>query len=364
MSTERITLNHLRGYAVARSLFEPTTLQRAIETLGFVQADPIRAPARAQDLTLRHRVTNYRAGDLERRYPRLEVEEDYFINYGFLPRRVQALLHPRSAMRARTPAGKRRAEAILDFIRERGWAHPREVDERFAHGTVANYWGGASSATTQLLDSMHYRGLLRVTRRDNGIRVYAAHEQARGPADATERRARLDALVDLVVRKYSPLPGATLGVVVRRLRYAAPQFARGIDAALARAKERLACERVDGVEWYWPAEEQPAGFRNRIDDHVRLLAPFDPIVWDRRRFELLWGWAYRFEAYNPPSKRRFGYYALPLLWRERVIGWANLAAKNGELASEVDYASRTPRERAFRRGLDAEMERMRSFLRL
>ena len=70
------------------------------------------------------------------------------------------------------------------------------------------------------------------------------------------------------------------------------------------------------------------------------------------------------QPYNPPSKRRFGYYALPLLWRERVIGWANLAAKNGELASEVDYASRTPRERAFRRGLDAEMERMRSFLRL
>jgi len=60
------TLDHLRRYAVARSLFEPTSLPRAIARLGFVQVDPIRAPARAQDLTLRHRVDGYRAGDLER----------------------------------------------------------------------------------------------------------------------------------------------------------------------------------------------------------------------------------------------------------------------------------------------------------
>ena len=364
MATTQITLDELRGYAVARTLFGPTTLQRAIDTLGFVQADPIRAPARAQDLTLRHRVASYRAGDLERRYSRLAVEEDFFVNYGFLPRRVQVLMHPRSAVRTWTPARKRRVLAILDFVRERGSVHPREVDEHFAHGTVTNYWGGASSATTQLLDSMHYRGLLRVTRRDHGIRVYAAHEHAAGPSDATERRARLDALVDVVVRKYAPLPAPSLSVVVRRLRYAAPQLARGIGSALARAKQRLAHSRIGGVEWYWPADEQPAALRDRIDDRVRVLAPFDPIVWDRRRFESLWGWPYRFEAYNSPSKRRFGYYALPLLWRENVIGWANVSVKDGELVTELGYSAQAPRERAFRRELDVEMERVRGFLRI
>ena len=69
-------------------------VDEAIARLGFVQADPIRAPARAQDLTLRHRVAGYRAGDLERRYPRLAIEEDFFVNYGFLPRATQAM--PRS----------------------------------------------------------------------------------------------------------------------------------------------------------------------------------------------------------------------------------------------------------------------------
>ena len=54
-----VTLDDLRRHALARSLFAPTTLPKAIARLGFVQADPIRAPARAQDLTLRHRVKDY-----------------------------------------------------------------------------------------------------------------------------------------------------------------------------------------------------------------------------------------------------------------------------------------------------------------
>ncbi|RPH61474.1 MAG: winged helix-turn-helix domain-containing protein, partial [Acidobacteria bacterium] len=89
-----MTFDDLRRAAVARSLFPPTTLQRALDTLGFVQADPIRAPARAQDLTLRHRVTGYRAGDLERQYDQLDAHEDFFVNYGFVTSAVQGLMHP------------------------------------------------------------------------------------------------------------------------------------------------------------------------------------------------------------------------------------------------------------------------------
>src|SRR5882762_11398870 len=122
-----LLLDDLRRYAVARTLFKPTTLLRAIEKLGFVQADPIRAPARAQDLTLRHRVKDYRAGDLERRYPRLAIEEDYFVNYGFLPRELHSLMHPRTARHPWTAAKKKKAQSLLAFIRERGRVHPRDV---------------------------------------------------------------------------------------------------------------------------------------------------------------------------------------------------------------------------------------------
>src|SRR5260370_40106691 len=144
-----ITLDDLRRFTVARSLFPPTTLKRALHKLGFVQADPIRAPARAQDLILRHRVKDYRAGDLERRYAKLGLEEDFFVNYGFVTRSIQALMHPRSDTtvpaegRGPWPAARwKRAQLLLEFIRQRGAVHPREVDDHFSHGTVRNYWGG------------------------------------------------------------------------------------------------------------------------------------------------------------------------------------------------------------------------------
>ena len=360
------TLETLRRYAVARSLFTPTTLPRAIHKLGFVQADPIRAPARAQDLTLRHRVKDYRAGDLERRYSKLDIEEDFFVNYGFLPRAHWQLMHPRMARTVWNSATKKRAQALLEFIRERGTVHPREVDTHFAHGKVVGHWGGSSNATTHLLDGMHYRGLLRIARRDNGIRIYSAHDHDHdhdpGPADGATRRAHLDALVDVVVRQYAPLPATSLSGLVNRLRWAAPQWSDERAAAIARAKQRLAHQRIDGVDWYWPAEDRPASTRHAPKDHVRLLAPFDPVVWDRRRFELFWGWAYRFEAYTPAAKRKLGYYALPLLWRDDVIGWANLSVDGAKLVSRFGYVDGAPRERVFKSALDDELQRMRAFL--
>ena len=208
----KISIEQLRRYAVARSLFRPTTLGRAIRRLGFVQADPIRAPARAQDLTLRHRVVDYRAGELERRYPQLAIEEDFFVNYGFLPRAHSALMHPRIARRAWSASRRRQAEAVLEFVRSRGAAHPREVDAQFAHGRTTNWFGGSSKASTQLLDDMHYRGMLRIVRRDGGTRVYAVRSgDALEIADEATIEARMDALVDIVVANYAPLPARSLG---------------------------------------------------------------------------------------------------------------------------------------------------------
>jgi hypothetical protein len=355
-----IGLDDLRRFAVERSLFTPTTLGRALKKLGFVQADPIRAPARAQDLTLRHRVKDYHSGDLERRYSEIDIEEDVLINYGFVTKAVQAFMHPRETRRVWSAAQRKEAQTLLAFVRARGSVHPREADDHFARGTVTNYWGGSSSATTHLLDDMHYRGLLRVARRERGIRIYTAH-QPRPAADGTAaRRARIDALVDVVVRKYAPLTAAGLRSVVRRLRYAVPHWSGELTRALQRATERLSQARVDGVAWYWPSGERPG--RRSPQEIVRLLSPFDPVVWDRGRFELFWGWAYRFEAYTPASKRKRGYYALPLLWRDHVIGWSNLSVKNGGLRSEFGYVDSKPRDRAFNRELEAELDRMRVFL--
>lgn len=358
-----VTLDHLRRYAIARSLFKPTTLGRAISKLGFVQADPIRAPARAQDLTLRHRVLDYAAGDLERRYPKLPIEEDFFVNYGFLPRAHHDLMHPRVPRTAWSAARKRKAQAVLEYIREQGPVHPRVVDAHFAHGKITNWFGGSTNATTHLLDDMHYRGMLRIARRESGTRIYAIREPVAVRPDAATASTRFDALVDVVIHKYAPLPAASLGQLLSLLCGGAPQWRTQRAAALTRAKQRFAHIRIDGIDWYWPGEESPRSSRWRLDDEVRLVTPFDPIVWDRRRFTLFWEWEYRFEAYTPATKRKLGYYALPLLWGGRVIGWGNLSVLDGTLRSTFGYVDgNAPRDTAFHAALEAELARMNSFL--
>jgi hypothetical protein len=208
---------------------------------------------------------------------------------------------------------------------------------------------------------MHYRGLLRIVRRDAGIRVYGVRDPFTSPSKKSERAARVDALVDVVVCKYAPLPGQSLTQLVGRLRYAVPQWRNELRPALQRARSRLMNTRVNNVDWYWPAAE--AVNNDDALEAVRLLAPFDPLVWDRRRFEIFWGWPYRFEAYTPAAKRSFGYYALPLLWRERVIGWGNLSVTNGKLEATFGYVGgRPPRERTFHQELEAELSRIGEFL--
>lgn len=357
----RVTLDHLRRHAVGRTLFT-ATLPGAIERLGFVQADPICAPARAQDLTLRHRVSGYRAGDLERCYPQLAVEEDFFVNYGFLPRATQCLLHPRIARKAWTAKRSAMADAMLDFVRARGAVHPREVDAHFQHGKTRNWFGGQGNASTRLLDEMHYRGLLRIARREGGVRVYAARDRSR-VMEAGGGAAAVDLLVDVIVAKYAPLPGRSLRTLISHLRLAVPQWEAERRGAFDRAIARLPSTEVDGHRWYWPEGESPASRRHEPKDEVRLLAPFDPIVWDRHRFAALWGWAYRFEAYVPASKRVRGYYAMPLLWRDQVVGWANAATQGGCLVVQPGYVrGRAPRVAGFRAAWLDEVTRLATFL--
>ena len=359
------SLRQLGRYAIARSLFAPTSLPRAIARLGFVQADPMRAPARAQDLILGQRVTGYRAGDLERRYPRLAIEEAFFVNYGFLPRETVALLQPREVRHEWDAKMKTRARDVLAFVRERGDVRARDLQAHFDHGRIRR-WGSELKVSAHLLEGLHYAGFLRVVRRETGTRVYQAIDQTPQDDSSPEvRLARAGRLLDTVVRLYAPLPAPSLGYLCGLLRrYGAPHLAAEVRQIQKQPNSRYAHAQVDGMMWFWPQGENPAASRHQVDEKLRFLSPFDPVVWDRRRFHLFWGWEYKLEAYLPAHQRRMGHYAMPMLWREHVVGWANLKVVDGRLRHKLGFAGRRPRESAFRRALDEALHQMREFLEL
>jgi uncharacterized protein len=345
-------LKDLRRQAIAASLFRPGTLRQAVDRLGFVQADPIRAPARAQDLILRHRVKDYRVGDLEQHYHRLGLEEDHFYAHGFMPQSTWRLL-PSRARRRLTALEKR----VLEIAATHERIHPSDLEAYFGRKRAVNAWGGLSKATTRALHFLHHHGFLRVAGREAGIRVYEATPQTRDPLESSERFRQLILIVASILGPLSERSlRATLGFLTIR-----GQALKSLRSAIPTLMEsgELAQATVDSERYLWRADHI---LTNRPNETVRFLSPFDPLVWDRRRFESFWGWQYRFEAYVPAPKRKLGYYAMPLLWRDDVIGWVNASNQAGKVTVEPGFIKAKPKEAAFRQEFQAEVARLQSFL--
>jgi uncharacterized protein YcaQ len=357
----------LRRLALSRVFAPASDVGAAIHAMGFVQADPIRAPARAQDLILRQRVEGYRAGDLEAQYASLGIDEGRLHVYGFMPSATWELLRGRNM-----PPPTAFERAIFEAVRASGPTHPRDLDEEFGTEREVNDWGGTSRSTKRALEQLHRRGWLRIATRERGVRVY----EVAPPREAVDPVAALDALIALLVRVLAPA----------RLRLV-HTLVGGIGKALAdrttarsRLKQalddgRLQAVRLDGVDYVLPAADglddvgaDEAGAADEPDgvgadeERLRILTPFDPLVFDRDRFEQLWGWAYRFEAYTPAAQRSRGYYAMPLLWRGEMLGWANLTLVGAALDVDLGFVEGRPRDAAFERALEAELASLREFL--
>ncbi len=166
--------------------------------MSFVQADPIRSPARAQDLILRHRVKGYRAGQLESRYPDLDIEEDILYAYGFLPRRVWQLLQPR-----KTTGLGALDKRVLEAVKQFGETHPRELQTHLGRRRVLQRLGWLLRGNHPDAGAIASPGLLRIARRDRGIRIY---ELARPHDLSLTSDERLRKLILIIAGILAPVP--------------------------------------------------------------------------------------------------------------------------------------------------------------
>jgi uncharacterized protein YcaQ len=240
-------------------------------------------------------------------------------------------------------------------VKQSGETHPRELQAHLGRRRVINDWGGHSAATTRTLERLHRRGLLRIARREKGIRIY---EPARPHDVSLTSDERLRKLILIIAGILAPAPERSLRATVTRYRHWGDPRA-AVDTLLRTGE--LEKQLVNGMAYVWPATTKTHTDPPR---HVRFLAPFDPLVWDRRRFEHFWEWPYRFEAYTPLIHRVRGYYAMPLLWEDRVIGWANVGVADRRLVVEPGFIGNRPSGSDFRFELEREVESLKAFLKL
>ncbi|MBS0657436.1 MAG: winged helix DNA-binding domain-containing protein [Verrucomicrobia bacterium] len=286
---------------------------------GWIQLDPINVCGRMHDLILRNRVQDYREGDLLRHAhgpdrPALE----HFLPGGSVlcvfPLEAWRFVAARTRWRRRRedgplePAHERVAKFVERELAERGPLSSAEI-EHDARATTG--WGSDGRMVKVVLEQMFTRGRVLITGRnahfhrryDLPERVLPAELLAEKPASEREM-ARWNVLGRLRQRRLVLLSAADAALVGRG---ACRVEIEGTGAAycLPEDVERLAAAQSD-------AAEPPAA--------PLLLAPLDPLIYDRRLTARLWDYAYTWEVYTPPAKRVRGYYALPVLLGDRLVG--------------------------------------------
>jgi hypothetical protein len=310
----------------------------ALGHLGFVQIDPINVCGRMHDHILRHRVQSYREGDLMRHLhregPRSAFEHHLpdSSNLAALP--LDAWPHLQRAMQARaasestwsgklTPAEKKLAALILARMADEGPLSSQDIES--ARKAKTHAWDSTTLAKSTL-HKLFFHGRVLIARRD-GIRRYY---------DLTEKvlpTATLNASTPSAAETARWL--AELKLRQRRLAILKSSEARVLsDEIVAVSIESLPKLKLHLLRGDLPQLEKAQNNPLSTSEPL-LLAPLDPIIYDRRVTEHLWAFDYRWEVYVPPQKRQRGYYALPLLHGTRFTGHADLKADREKARLEI-----------------------------
>ena len=337
-----------QGLAPARSLpAAPASVLDAVHQMGLLQFDPLEVPgARNHDLVLHARINGYRREWLDEWLygEDRRLFEIYNKSLNIVP--IDELPHHRVSWERhldayedgilREHAGV--AESILQRIANEG---PLSTADFSEHGQSIDWWWAPTRVARAVLEALFVVGRVGISRRDGNKRYYDLIERLVPEELMLNRESFEDGMRHRLLSRYR-LAGLTWPSAPAELLLGTGKAPERIarTAALVERGELLPVE-VEGLKGtrYMPTQDQP--FLNRAvtdwstdQPTVAFIAPLDPLLSDRRLMRDLWGFDYIWEVYVPEPKRRWGYYVLPILFGDRLVG---------RLEPRLDRASRTLR---------------------
>ncbi|CAM3575428.1 winged helix-turn-helix domain-containing protein [Occultella aeris] len=312
-------------------------LQRMIDRVGLLQIDSVNVLARAHLLPVAARLGPYDVGLLERATTGTPARPRRLVEYraheaAFVPPRTFQLLRwrmqgPRAlrwydGIAAKDPDTM---AAVLDIVAEHGPVTAAQVHDLLGHDRPEKVnWGWNWTAAKHSLEAMLAVGRVASAYRNASFeRAYDLPERVL-PAevlaeDVLPQDEAIRALVDISARAHGV---ATIRGLADYFRLSIAQTSD----AVARLVAAGDLEEVAVAGWHRPAYLHPEARRPRATNARALLAPFDPLVFERERTLELFGMHYRIEIYTPAAKRQFGYYVLPFLLGDELVARVDLKA--------------------------------------
>jgi uncharacterized protein YcaQ len=308
----RLTREQARRIAVRAQLLtaeRPAGIVETVDGLAVVNIEPTAAVAPSADLILWSRLGwPYQPADLQRL-----VEEDRAIfEWGGFYRTMADLplllpdmrRRPHSAQaREWLAANDRFRRDVLARLRAEGPLRPADIPDTAQVSWTSSGWTNNRN-TLQLLEMLVLRGEVAVSSRDAAGRLFDVADRVY--PDDIEELAEEDAARERAERRLASLGIARVKTVAQPI--------EPIDVGEI-GEEAV----VEGVEGMWRVDPHVLG-DDLFSSRTALLSPFDRLVFDRRRLEELFGYEYLLEMYKPAAKRRWGYFALPILHGDRFVG--------------------------------------------
>ena len=318
--------------APARSLKGPKGVLQVFKRFGSVQFDPIAVAGRTHDLVLHARVAGYDPAVSDRLYQRREIFEAYNKGLSLVP--VDEFPWFRGTLSRRSPEliteNDNVARRVLERIRAEGPLSSQDFER--VSGPTTDWFGMPTNTVRAVLEAYCVTGVLGLARRDGNRRYYDLIERLL-PADVVSRKVPLlEQLRHKMLSRYRAhgLLGASpggdivggLGTARPDPRFPGYPGRKALWQQLVDAGELVPVdiEGVPGKRFVLRDEVALLEAPPEPPPSVALIAPFDAVVWDRKFLGSLFGFEYVWELFFPPAKRRWGWYVLPILFRDRFVG--------------------------------------------
>lgn len=350
----RLTKEQARRVAVRAQLLEAnraTELVAMVEHLTLLQIDPTAAIAPTADLVARSRLgSSYRPDDLKR-----AIEDDrtlFEFDATVRPMRDIGLFLAGASELPRDERGRQWLQAndrfrrdVLALLGRSGPLASRDIPDTSTVPWPSTGWTNDRNVT-RMLEYLVIRGEVAVPARsgrqrlfDLGERVYPADIEIPSVEEATRRRNELRLV--------------SLGIARRKAR------ATPIEAVDVGESGEPAV--VEGVKGEWRVD--PAALADEFAGRTALLSPFDRLIHDRVRAKELFDFEYVLEMYKPVASRRWGFYALPILHDDRLVGKLDARADRDASVLRVNAIHEdVPFTRAMRKAVDTEIADLASWL--
>ena len=366
----RISLQ-AQGFAdvIPKGPIGPRDFKKAMTKMNVIQLDSVQAVCRSHYLPMYSRLGVYEQADLDHW---LWNSGKTFETWSHEASVVQVELEPslrwmkRQARKGATWAGLHKmakqnsgyVAGVLAEVQQNGPINASSLrDPRPRKG---QWWDGRSDGT-RALDWLFRTGEVGIRRTSNFNRMYEPfsnvipekirHEVT--PVDDTAHRN----LLEIAARSHGIGTAADLSDYFRmKLSDVRPRLAELVE------DKKLLIAQVQG--WEEPAYLHPR-FKNASPVKARtLLSPFDPVVWCRPRVERIFDFSYRLEIYVPAKKRQFGYYVLPFLLGDQLVGRVDLKAdrSSSKLFVQGSYVEKKVNSDRVAQQLSIELNRLRKFL--